>query len=366
MKKVALPFILVLVACDRNPLGADQLERPPVRSFELTPESLAAYSRYVPLGMADPMLLCRDAEYQSRVLLKFTLKDSALDSITAIDLVIHSNPNRPLSFVCRPCSTPWNSDAATWRMADDENQWNLPGGDFWNIELCRDTIDAESTIANLNLRHLDTLVHHSYGLILIPLDTGFCSIKSTSSSTTAPRLSLTFLDGRRRTYTVIEDCHIMDTIAIRSYPHELYVGSGVAFRTWLRFGLESIPTEATIARADLVFRPTVLYRRQETLHFGCHRLTEPYRPRERNAAYRAAADARTIFVPNNTTDTLVRLDLRSLVQYWNTNPDSNFGLLIMAEPEYSFPWRTKLPRTGPNAPRLLIEYLLPPKDRFSR
>lgn len=366
MRRITLLLTLTLTACNRSPIGADQLEQPPVHYLQLTPDSLAAYSRYIPLGMADPLLLCSDDEYQSRALLKFAIKDSALDSIAAVDLILHASSEGLLPFVCRPCSTPWSSDAATWRMADDENQWNLPGGDFWDIELCRGTIGPESTIASLGIRYVDTLVRRSYGLILIPLDTGFCGIKSTGSSATAPRLRLTFLDGNHRIYAVAEDCHIMDTIAVRMQPSDLCVGSGVAFRTWLRFDLDSIPTEATIARADLVFRPTILYSRQETLHFGCHRLTEPYRPRERNAAYRTAADARTIFVTGSVTDTLVRLDLRSLVQWWNTNPDSNFGLLIMAEPEYSFPWRARLSRTGRSAPRLLIEYLFPPKDRFSR
>ncbi|MEO0073770.1 MAG: hypothetical protein ABIK43_03830 [candidate division WOR-3 bacterium] len=366
MKKLALALLLTLVACNRNPLGADHVEQPPVRALELVPDSITAYSRYVPLGVADQLLLCHDQEYQSRVLLKFAIKDSALDSISSADLILHAGPGNKLLFACRPCSTPWRADAATWRMADDENQWNLPGGDYWNIELCRDTIGPESTVVALNLQYIDTLVRHSYGLILIPLDTGFCGIKSTGSSATAPRLQLTFSNGRRRAYSVAEDCHIMDTLAVRAYPHELYVGSGLAFRTWMRFSLDSIPLEATIVRADLVFKPTLLYRRQETLHFGCHRLTEPYRPREKNAAYRIAADARSIFLAGDVPDTLVRLDIRSLIQYWNTNPDSNFGLLVMAEPEYAFPWRVKLPRAGRSAPRLLVEYVLPPKDRLLR
>jgi hypothetical protein len=366
MRYLALSFALLLLSCNRDPLGADQLRLPLVNSIELAPESLVSYSRHVPLGQADPMLLGRDAEYQSRILLKFGLSDSSLDSVAALKLILHPGSGTLMPFVCRPCSTPWTSEAATWRMADEENPWAIPGGDYWEIDLCRDTLGSESLVAELDIRHLDTLVRKSYGLILLPLDTGFCSIKSTGAISTAPRLRLTFLDSTSRNYTVIDDCHIMDTISVRAHPYELYVGSGVAFRTWLYFNLESIPAAATIARADLCFLPQVMYRRRETLGFGCHRLTEPYRPREKNAGFRQAADARTIFVPADTTDTIVRLDLRGLLQHWTAHPDSNFGLLITAEPEYAAPWRVRLPRIGPAGLRLRIEYVLPPEDRFHR
>jgi len=66
------------------------------------------------------------------------------------------------------------------------------------------------------------------------------------------------------------------------------------------------------------------------------------------------------------TDTAVTIDIRSLVQLWTSRSDTipNYGLLITSSPEWSKLFRLRIPRSGPNAPRLDIQYVLPPEDRF--
>ena len=50
--------------------------------------------------------------------------------------------------------------------------------------------------------------------------------------------------------------------------------------------------------------------------------------------------------------------------YTSTDTIPNYGLLITSSPEWSTLFRLRIPRTGPNAPRLNIQYVLPPEDRF--
>lgn len=366
MRRLLLAALLGM-ACNTLPVGYDGLQRTPdVRVLEFQPETLVGYAKHVPLGSSSQLVLGRDAEYVSRVLLHFTISDSAIDSITGVQLTLHPLDSVPMFFTCWPCSTPWSEYSVTWRMPDSESQWQTPGGDRWPLELTRDTLLNDSLVLSLDLRYLDTLAHRSYGVLLLPRDTGFARINTGASTKTAPRLKIVYSDGGSRTRDITTEAHISDTLSVRFGPHDALVGSTVAFRTYARFGCDSLPTEATIVRAELRFRPRVLYRRQDTLGIGVHRLTAPPGPNIRNALFRSAADARTILLVSDTTDSLVRLDMRDLVQFWTAHPDSNFGLLLMSEPEYSLPWRIRIPRSGADAPRLIVQYAMPPSDRFFR
>uniref|UniRef100_A0A7C4GBZ3 DNRLRE domain-containing protein n=1 Tax=candidate division WOR-3 bacterium TaxID=2052148 RepID=A0A7C4GBZ3_UNCW3 len=368
MNRLILLLALAACACDRLPIGFDQLERvPAAASTTLFPDSLDSYVKYVPLGSAADMLLGRDEWFESRALFRFNLSDSALDSVLSVQLVLFPRDSTPMGFVCRPCSTAWSGAAANWRMADSSTQWLEPGGDYWQLTLCQDTFRGDSLVLELNRSYLDTLVRHSWGVFLFPLDTGFVRVASSSDSRRLPRLILTYHGGIKRTYNSIDDTHIMDTLRLRANPGDLLVGSGVACRTWLRFNIDSIPTEATIARAELRFRPRVLYRRSDTLPVGARRLTESYAVKGRNAAMHNASSGYMLYTPGDSSPE-VRIDVHSLIQDWKTRPDSvmNHGLVVVAEPEYTHLFRLRLPRTGSDAPRLEIDYVLPPKDRLAR
>jgi hypothetical protein len=160
---------------------------------------------------------------------------------------------------------------------------------------------------------------------------------------------------------------------------DLLVGSGVAFRTWLYFGVDSIPAEATIARADLKFKPEIRYHWGDTVSIGASRLKESYFEKGANVRYESLPSSVATYVIPADSDSVVTIDIRSLVQLWVNYPDSiwtnhpdssisdtlrNHGLVLGSSPEWSPLFRLRIPRTGPNAPRLYIEYVLPPEDRF--
>ncbi|MFO7675589.1 MAG: hypothetical protein R6X12_04680 [bacterium] len=369
MTRLALALLmLAATGCNTLPVGEDGLGRiPSTDSLVVALDSSAGFIRYTPLGAADTMLLGRDDQYVSRALIKFALPDTSFDSLTQAQLILYPTDSTRMAFVAHPCSVDWRADAATWRIADSSTHWLNPGGDYLTREACRGTFVAgESLVIELDRSLMPVLLSESYGVILLPLDTGFVGLSSAFSSATAPRILLYWGAEKKstRTITASEDAHIIDTIAIRAGLGYQPVGSGLAFRTWLRFNLDSIPPEATVARAEVRFTPAVEYHRSDTLPLGVRRLLEPPGSRGGNPNLATGLSGRLDYVvgPDSTPEAV--LDIHKLVQYWTAHPDSNFGLYLAAEPDWAQLFRFRVPAAGPGAPRLDVLYAMPPTGRF--
>lgn len=361
-------LLLVLVAaCNTLPVGEDGIGRiPRTDSLIILPDSGTGIARHAVLGAADTMILGRDGNYVSRVLISFALPDSALDSITRAELILHPADSTRMRFVCHPCSVEWSAGAATWRVADSATQWLNPGGDYYSEEACRGVLAGDSLVIELGLGILPRLIREAYGIILLPLDTGFVRLSSGFTIAGAPRIRLYWGAERKETRTInaTEDAHIIDTIGIGAGPGYRAVGSGFSFRTWLRFNLDSIPPEATVARADLRFLPPIEYRRGDTIELGVRRLLEPLDARGGNPRFVDAPSARLRYIVGPDSVPIAAIDMHRLVQYWTANPDSNFGLFLVAEPEWTSLFRLRVPVSGPSSPRLDVLYALPPPGRF--
>ncbi|MFO7638542.1 MAG: DNRLRE domain-containing protein [bacterium] len=361
--------MLVATGCNTLPIGEDGLGRiPATDSIRLSADSSAGIAGYAVLGDADTMFLGGNSQYLSRVLIKFTLPDSALDSLVRAQLVLHPVDSARMAFVCHPCSVDWRANAATWRVADSATQWLNPGGDYFAVELCRDTLNGDSLVIEIGLDLMPKLIRESYGIILLPLDTGFARLSSGFTLATAPRFRLYWgkEQAAKNTQTInaIEDAHIVDTVGINVSPGYQGIGSGFAFRTWLRFDLDSIPPEATIARAELRFTPAVEYARGDTAPIAVRRLLDPFRRHGRSPSYANAPSGRLQYAVKPESAVVAAIDVSRLVQYWTAHPDSNFGLLLVAEPEWSDFFRLRVPNSGPAAPQLRVLYALPPTGRL--
>lgn len=365
--RIALALVLALCACNTLPVGSDQLDRMPrADSLTLAPDTLAGYAKYAPLGAAGTMYLGQDAQYQSRLLIRFALPDTAFDSALSAQLILRRADSTAVSFVVRPCSTAWNANAASWRMADSVTHWFSPGGDYWKINLGTGRTDAESTTVELDLQKLDTaslLALRQNGVIVFPTDTGFVGVHSGSNLSTAPRLRITYPDNAKSVYNSLDDAHVVDSSGL-GRSSGLRIGSGLAFRTFVRFSLDSIPAAATIARAELAFQPVVEYHRRDTVTLGVRRVTQPFASAGPNAKFGDATEALLRYAVKPDSDSTAVFDLRDLVQYWTAHPDSNFGLLLVAQPEHSLMFRLGIPRAGPRSPVLNLLYVMPPEDRF--
>jgi len=373
---LASASLLLSSACNTLPVGYDQLHGRVTGTADTTllPDSASSYARYAPLGGSSILYLGRDTSYVSRIILRFSVLDTmSLDSVTSFQLVLHQPDTlRTMSFICRPCSSEWVESGVSWQMADSFNHWLTPGGDFLRDTLATGTMKGDSAMFDFKYVGLDSARQatiRNCGIGIFPQDTGIVAIYSGSSTTTAPRLRVTYTKSGKQTTRVVNDggdASLIDTITTHSQPLDLLVGSGVAFRTWLSFDIDSIPSEATIAKADLSFKPETKYRRTDTVILGVSRMTESYALKGANARYESLPSSFATYVVPADSDTAVTIDIRSLVQLWTSRSDTipNHGLLITSSPEWSTLFRLRIPRTGPNAPRLNIQYVLPPEDRF--
>ncbi len=364
------------LGCNTLPVGYDQLRDRVIGASgdTLAPDSAAGYARYVPLGGSSMLYLGHDTSYQSRIVVRFSIPDTMiLDSITSFQLVLHqSDTLARMGFVCRPCSLEWAENGVSWQMSDSSNHWINLGGDFLSDTVAAGTMTGDSITIDFKYVGLDSTRRaaiRSSGIGIFPQDTGIVAIYSGAAAATAPRLRITYTNKGKETKRVISDiadASLIDTIATHANPLDLLVGSGVAFRTWLWFNIDSIPAEATIARADLRFRPEMKYHRADTIVLGVHRLTDSFPGKGANARFEEAPIGSASYYVPADSDTVVTIDIRSLVQLWTSRSDTlrNYGLLIEAAPEWSPLFRLRIPRTGPYAPRLEVQYVLPPEDRF--
>jgi hypothetical protein len=373
-----LVVALLSSACNTLPVGYDQVRDrvTGTAATTLLPDTAASYLRYTPLGGSSLLYLGKDTSYVSRVVLRFSLLDTmSLDSITSFQLVLHQPDTlRTMSFICRPCSSAWTESGVSWKMTDSTDQWLTPGGDYLRETLAAGTMAHDSLVFHFRYVEFDSALRaniRDHGIGIFPQDTGIVAIYAgTSSNTaTAPRLRVTYTVKGKQTTRVVNDAadaSLIDTVATNSQPNDLLVGSGVAFRTWLAFNIDSIPPEATIAKADLKFKPSTKYRRTDTIVLGASRLTESFIQKGAAARYESLPSAYARYIVPADSDSVVTIDIRSMVQLWTSrsNTTPNHGLLITASPEWSALFRLRIPRSGPDAPRLDIQYVLPPEDRF--
>jgi hypothetical protein len=377
-----LPVCALLLACNTLPVGYDELGRiPETRAFELAPESTASYGRYAALGNAEQLLLGQDRDFRARCLIQLSIPDTlTLDSVLSIQFILHpadTTRSDSFHFICRPCSTSWEEAATSWILAKTDEQWFNHGGDYWDLTVASGAALTDSLVVDLQYLALDSTMQRTIrdnGLFLFPAssaDTGFLALwSSEADASLKPRTKVIYRqDSTTRYFDAAYDATLMDSMPGSTRAYEFLVGSGFVFRTWLRFNLDSIPREATVAGAELQFRPAVQYRRGDSLGLGIHRLTERYASRGNNPLF-AGATVSAYYLPPADEDTVIRMDITSLVQFWTTNRDStgrdtaNFGLLVTPEPDWSPLFRLRIPSVGPDAPLLSIRYTLPPEGRF--
>ena len=355
---ITLLFTLILLSCDSSPVGFDQLDRElaePV-SQEFYPQASASYEKYFANGSSSSLILGRNREYESRVLLLFPLVDSALELVTEARLVLYTKRQRDIAFNIHIVSEAWQENGVTWVRTDSAGYWFLPGANFFETSIGQGQIAEESTIVFLS--NIDSLVRHAEGIILIPQDTGFGFFYSDETGN-KPKIVFKYPDQERNFYC-LADASIIDTVDLQLQRNDLWVGAGYAYHTYLKFNTDTIPEEATIHNAELIIRPSLTFLLTDTIEIGIHRLLEPYQEFQR-PKFSSSISAKGRFI---TSDTIIQMDLRNLVQFWTLNRDSNFGLIINGYPEYYEIFRIELKRELADRPLLKAGYIQPPKGKF--
>jgi hypothetical protein len=361
---VILLFTLILVSCDNSPVGFDQLDRnltEPV-SHEFAPRDSACYEKYVTNGASTNLILGKNQEYESRVLMMFPLADSALDSLTEVRLVLYTETQKSIAFNIYIVLQEWQEKGVTWRRTDSAGYWLNSGADFSVTSIGNGMIAADSTVIILN--HIDSLVRNGHGLILVPQDTGFAILYSNETSK-QPKVVYMYSD-KKRNFISSADASIIDTVDLHLGRNDLWIGAGYGYHTYLKFAVDTItiPEKATIATAELILHPDRSFLLTDTVEIGVHRLFEPYRQGLITQKFNPNISTKARFTK---ADTVIKIDLKNLVQFWSLNQDSNFGFVLNGQPEYSDIFRIELKALNADSaerPRLKASYILPPKGRF--
>lgn len=349
---------LIILSCNSSPVGFDQLDREltePV-SHEFYPQASACYEKYIANGSSSSLILGQNREYESRVLLLFPLVDSALDLVTEVRLVLYTKRQSDITFNVHIVSEAWQENGATWVRTDSAGYWLKPGANFSESSIGQGQIAEDSTTVILN--NLDSLVRYGEGIILIPQDTGFGFFYSDETGN-KPKIVFKYPD-QERSFQALADASIIDTVDIHLARNDLWIGAGYGYHTYLKFNTDTIPAEATINNAELIIRPSSTFLLTDTIEIGVHRLLAPYQEFI-SPKFSPSISAKGRFV---TSDTLIQMDLRNLVQFWTLNQDSNFGLIINGYPEYFEIFRIELKREFTDRPLLKTGYILPPEGRF--
>jgi hypothetical protein len=349
---------LIMLSCNSSPVGFDELEREltePV-SHEFYPQASDCYEKYIANGLSSSLILGQNREYESRVLLLFPLVDSSLDLVAEVRLVLYTKRQRDITFNVHIVSEAWQENGATWVKTDSAGYWLMPGANFSETSIGQGQIAEESTIVILS--NIDSLVRRGEGIILIPQDSGFGFFYSDETGN-KPKIVFKYPD-QERSFQALADASIIDTVDLHLDRNDLWVGAGYAYHTYLKFNTDIIPEEATINNAELIIRLSSTFLLTDTIEIGIHRLLEPYQEFLR-PKFSSSISAKGRFV---TSDTLIQMDLRNLVQFWTLNRDSNFGIIINGYPEYFEIFRIELKKELTDRPLLKTGYILPPEGRF--
>ncbi|MEO0072153.1 MAG: hypothetical protein ABIK10_01755 [candidate division WOR-3 bacterium] len=372
MRQLALlAFIIIFtVACEHNSVGYEELERPigNPQYLELGTTSTGrwSYRKFIPLGTSSMLILGKNAQYESRVLLSFNLPDTtiALDSLLSAKLILYTRQAGAVQFSIYPTrpSSPWREAFVTWTRMDENVPWDSAGGDFYPQALAQGiSITPDSTVINLNLNLLDTLFNHASGVILIPenFSDSFAVAYAKEFGSKGAKLVLQF-PRTTKTYPVKEDAHIITTADLPGV-QDYWLGSGVVYRTLFKFNLASLPQEPlTITFAELYLSIQDEFSIFDTLKIVAKRVTDSM-PFSELTRFSSTVSASKSYIVSQ--DSTLVIDLRNLVQFWVTNPDSNFGIVLTTEPENFGLVRLKINPQPPSV-RLKIGYITAPPGRF--
>jgi hypothetical protein len=206
--------------------------------------------------------------YEAKTLLRFTGFPDTLKSVTVLsaNLILGSkyrfgDPQGSLSFNVYKMTQGWTEYGVTWDSISTASYDPIVRGNFSSAIADSDSVAVPldpSLISDWFQEAADSQTIQ--GIILAPTDAstkivGFSSFQSLDASR-EPQLLVTFLssDGTVQDSLLFitgEDTYVANIDNLPSDPNLLYVQAGIAYRSTVQFGLDSIPLHVGINRAIL-------------------------------------------------------------------------------------------------------------------
>lgn len=354
-------ILLTFFACNINEVGKEGIKERVGQDalVLLNAEQWEKLGKFYPCGGGEGLFLGKNDFYECRILLNFPL-DTSFKNSEKVKLILYSKYFSPVTFKVYPLILEWKENEVTWKLANSNFRWINYGGDYQELLLGEGETKGDSTIVELNPQYFDTLFKINYGLILIPQTKNEKFISFYSRTEIKPPKIYLKKNNKDTIFYPIANAYIVDTL-FEIAENYLIIGSGYPFFSYLKFDLKNLPKEVTIITANLFLYPEIdsSYFPLDTNEIAILKLTMDYSINKENTPYEIFK--RVMFLKQ---DSLIKIDLKNLINFWRDKPDSNFGLFISLYPFVSYPRFLLLKNQNKKAPRIEIFYFKKPKERL--
>ncbi len=358
MKKhlLLLLFLFLSIWCNKLPIGEDELGARGIFDAEeielIRYITLTEYDIFAQLGSSQNLIVGKNGDYESRILLRFSFPDTSFQGLDEIKLVLKRNTEfhrDTLNYSIHLLQAEFEEGKANWYQRTEEQGWENGGGDFEKDSLRSGQVVEESLVVKFNYVELEQ-IQASEGMIIIAQESGFVYFSSREGSD--PPQFLLKKNDVVTSIPIEADCHIV------TGPEPLYIeswlGSGIPYRNYAKFLFDSLLLNEKPIYAELTFEVEDYFVMRDSIQIGVKELIEPLEDFDTStgpfiALKKFAAD-----------DTLFSLDIVRHIQRMVEHPDSNFGFFIILSPENYDIANFKIVH---GSHRLRVGYISPPNER---
>ena len=322
MIRFALLAVLLFICCNELPIGEEEFNiRGNFNAQELElilNNALTEFDKFANLGKSTNLVIGKNNDYESRMLLKFDFEDSSYQGLDEIKLILHTNlnlNNDTIKVSIHLLTHEFDEDQANWFQRMNGESWESEGGDFNDDSLRFAELKGDSLLVTFNYIELDEIVNAD-GMIIIPADSGFSHFYSKEGGY-APKFLLV-KNGVTSSMHLSNDCHIVT--GPEPFYIESWIGSGIPYRNYVKFEYDSILDDKKAIYAELTFRPEQYFIMRDSIEIGVKQLLAPL------ADFNTATGPFIALERFAADDTVFDIDIVRHIQHIIEKPDSNFGL----------------------------------------
>lgn len=301
------------------------------------------------------LVIGKNSEYESRILLKFNFPTDLEEGLDEIKLILYRNNdlnNNTVKFSIHLLEASFEETEATWMKRTDTEGWSTQGGDYEEDSIRFGEIDADSLLVWFNYIELEQIIAAD-GLIIIPEDSGFVGFYAKEGGILAK-----FELVKNEEVTIInaqKDCHILT--GPEPFYIESWIGSGMAYRNYVKFIYDTLyvgDDDKKVVFAELSFRSSQYFGMRDSIEIAVRELLEPFDDFDTPTGPLITLKRFAI------DDTMFHVDVVKHIEKMIDYPDSNFGFFIYLSPENYDISNIKFVS---GLHHLKIGYVLPPGDR---
>ena len=357
MIRFALLTVLLFICCNELPIGEEEFNirgNFDAQELELTlNNALTEFDEFANLGKSTNLVVGKNSDYESRILLEFDFEDSLYQGLDEIKLILHTNlnlNNDTTKVSIHLLTHEFDEDQANWFQRMSGESWESEGGDFNDDSLRLAELKGDSLLVTFNYIELGEIINAD-GMIIIPVDSGFSYFYSKEGGY-VPKFLLV-KNGVISSMPLSNDCYIVT--GPEPFYTESWIGSGIPYRNYVKFEYDSILDDKKAIYAELTFRPEQHFVMRDSIEIGVKQLLAPLDD------FNTATGPLIALERFAADDTVFNLDIVRHIQHIIEQPDSNFGLFIVLSPENYEIANYKMIN---GSHTMKVGYILPPQGRY--